>query len=122
WVRAGGGGKGFGSNAAFRLPDGSLRSPDLAWIADAEKLEFLPPDQQKGFAKLVPDFVAEIRSPSDPRPTLEAKMEMWVSHGVRLAWLIDPHQKQVLVYRLGSSTAETLESPKVLTGEDVLPG
>jgi Uma2 family endonuclease len=41
--------------------------------------------------------------------------------GVRLGWLIDPHEKRVDIYRLGRPT-EYLNQPEQLSGEDVLPG
>ncbi len=48
-------------------------------------------------------------------------MEEYRANGVRLGWLIDPQQKQVEIYRLGQEV-EVLQSPTILSGEDVLAG
>lgn len=48
-------------------------------------------------------------------------MREYIENGVRLAWLIDPLERHVYIYRAGGST-ETLENPATVSGEDVLPG
>ena len=49
----------------FELPDGSVRSPDVAWVR-RERLARLTADQKRRFLPLCPDFVIELCSPSDP--------------------------------------------------------
>ncbi|WP_165249526.1 Uma2 family endonuclease [Paludisphaera soli] len=120
WNRAKGLGKVFDSSAGFTLPDGSVRSPDASWIA-LDRWDRVPAEERRRFAPVVPDFVAELRSPSDPIPALRAKMAAYLAHGVRLGWLIDPEARAVEVYRPGRG-AETLAGPATLSGEDVLPG
>ncbi len=39
---------------------------------------------------------------------------------MRLGWLINPNNQQVEIYRAGKDV-EILDSPKTLSGEDVLP-
>ncbi|MFN0037618.1 MAG: Uma2 family endonuclease, partial [Saprospiraceae bacterium] len=76
------------------------------------------------FVKIVPDFVAEVRSRSDRLAKLQKKMaDSWMANGVRLGWLIDPYSEQVHIYRQGQEV-EILKgfSGKKLSGEDVLPG
>jgi Uma2 family endonuclease len=48
-------------------------------------------------------------------------MEEYRSNAVRLGWLIDPQKQQVEIYRPGQEV-ELLQSPTMLSGEDVLPG
>jgi Uma2 family endonuclease len=108
----------FDSSGGFTLPNGAVRSPDVTWI-EKSKLEGISPDI--AFPEVVPDFVIELRSKSDSLKTLREKMEEYRSNGVRLGWLINPQQQQVEIYRLGQDV-EILESPTVLSGEDVLPG
>ena len=48
-------------------------------------------------------------------------MELWLAHGVRLGWLIDPFGGVAYIYRAGQSL-EQLSHPASLSGEDVLPG
>jgi Uma2 family endonuclease len=108
----------FDSSGGFTLPNGAVRSPDVTWI-EQSKLEDISPDI--AFPEVVPDFVIELRSKSDSLKTLREKMAEYRSNGVRLGWLINPQQKQVEIYRLGQDV-EVLQSPTMLSGEDVLPG
>lgn len=120
WSKATRLGKPFDSSAGFTLPDGSIRAPDASWIR-RERWEAVDRRDRRVFTSIVPDFVAEIRSPSDPIKDLRAKMAAYAEHGVRLGWLIDPETATVEIYRPGREP-ETLASPKSLSGEDVLPG
>jgi Uma2 family endonuclease len=108
----------FDSSGGFTLPNGAVRSPDVTWI-EQSKLDGISADI--AFPEVVPDFVIELRSKSDSLRTLREKMEEYRSNGVRLGWLINPQQQQVEIYRLGQDV-EILESPTILSGEDVLPG
>jgi Uma2 family endonuclease len=113
-------GKTFSSSTIFVLPNGASRSPDAAWV-ELSRWEALTPEQRKKFPPLAPDFVIELRSATDRLPPLREKMEEYRSNGVRLGWLINPQQQQVEIYRLGQDV-EILQSPTILSGEDVLPG
>ena len=57
-------GKVFSSSTIFRLPNGGDRSPDAAWV-ELSRWEALPPEQRRKFSPIAPDFVIELRSPSD---------------------------------------------------------
>ncbi len=81
----------------------------------------LPKKQRLKFAPITPDFVAELRSPSDRLTDLRAKMKEYRSCGVRLGWLIDPFDRRVEVYRPGQPTA-VLENPVTVSGDPELPG
>jgi Uma2 family endonuclease len=120
WAKATGTGKFFDSSAGFTLPNGAIRAPDASWVAQ-ERWDALTPEQRKGFAHLCPDFVAELRSESDSKIKLRAKMREYIGQGARLGWLIDPAEGTVEVYRPGRA-AEVLDRPATLSGEDVLPG
>ena len=110
----------FDSSTGFKLPNGADRSPDAAWVR-LEGWEALTPEQRRKFPPLAPDFVVELRSASDEFRPLQDKMKEYRDNGVRLGWLIDPQNQQVEIYRLGQE-AEMLQSPAILSGEDVLPG
>lgn len=120
WTKLTGSGYSFDSNFSFVLPSGSIRSPDATWIA-RDRWEALNPEQRRGAVPLTPDFVAELRSPSDRLRPLKAKMEEYLDAGVRLGWLIDPESKTVWVYEPGKSPLQ-LDNPKNVSGEPVLPG
>jgi Uma2 family endonuclease len=48
-------------------------------------------------------------------------MQEYCDNGVQLGWLINPQDRQVEIYRIGSPV-EVLQSPTQLSGEAVLPG
>jgi len=120
WSKQDGTGVGFESSAGFTLPNGAVRSPDASWMSK-ERWEAVPEDDKLRFSHVAPDFVAELRSPSDSLAILQNKMEEYIENGVRLGWLIDPFQRQVHIYRPGQ-TVEVLEYPASVSGESVLPG
>ncbi len=113
-------GKVFSSSTIFKLPDGSQRSPDAAWVENS-RWESLTVEQRKKFPPLAPDFVIELRSETDRRSDLQTKMEEYQANGVRLGWAIDPQERQVAIYRI-NKPVEILQSPSSISGEDVLPG
>lgn len=120
WTDRDGTGIGFDSSTGFTLPNGAKRSPDAAWIK-LDRWNQLTEEEQERFAPISPDFVVELRSPSDNLADLQDKMKEYIENGVRLGWLIDRPQQRVFVYRVDGSV-ELLESPETLNGELVLPG
>jgi Uma2 family endonuclease len=120
WVEADGTGVGFDSSTGFTLPNGAKRSPDLAWVKRS-RWEVLTPEQRKGFAPLCPDFVMELRSPSDALKYVQAKMQEYLDNGAQLGWLIDPVDKKVYIYR-PQTPVECLDNPQTIAGDPVLPG
>jgi Uma2 family endonuclease len=109
----------FDSSSCFRLPKGGDRSPDLSWLKK-ERWDSLTPEQQRKFPPLCPDFVLELLSPSDNLSFTQAKMQEYQANGVQLAWLLNPQDQQVEIYRLGCPV-EILFRPSELSGENVLP-
>jgi Uma2 family endonuclease len=120
WVKQDGTGVGFDSSTLFSLPNGAKRSPDLAWVRK-ERWEALTDEEQEKFSPLCPDFVVELRSPSDSLKRLRQKMEEYVSNGAQLGWLIDPVRKKVYIYR-PQSAVEILDDPESLSGDPLLRG
>ncbi|BAZ20071.1 hypothetical protein NIES4073_09450 [Kalymmatonema gypsitolerans NIES-4073] len=110
----------FDSSTGFHLPNGANRSPDASWVK-LERWEALTPKEREGFAPICPDFVVELRSPSDSIETLRAKMREYMENGASLGWLIDRKSRKVEIYRQGRDV-EVLDNPTTLSGEDVLPG
>ena len=120
WARRNGTGVAFDSSGGFVLPNGAIRSPDASWVP-RERLQTLSTEQKSKFPPLCPDFVVELRSPSDPLSTVEAKLREYVENGTRLGWLIDPETKRAHVYR-PNEPPQVLENPDRLSGDPVLPG
>jgi Uma2 family endonuclease len=120
WADQEGRGLVVNSNTIFRLPDCSLRMPDAALIS-AEKWNSLTPAEREQLPRYCPDFVVEVRSPSDRAAVVEKKMGKWIANGARLAWLIDPIRKLAIVYRPGLAS-ETVVRPEFLEGEGPVAG
>jgi Uma2 family endonuclease len=120
WAKKDGNGIAFDSSAGFTLPSGAERSPDASWIRK-ERLASLTPEQRQGFWPICPDFVAEIRSPSDRLATLQVKMQEYLDNGAQLGWLLDPEPRHVYIYRPGHPV-EQLDNPATVPGDPVLPG
>jgi Uma2 family endonuclease len=121
WTKKNRKGIAFNSNTGFLLPNGAMRSPDGCWISD-ERWQTVPDDQKDKFLPVVPDFIVEIRSPSDNLSQLQEKMEEWRENGARLAWLIDPEEKQVFIYRENGSMEHKAGLDGKLSGEGIMPG
>jgi len=114
-------GKAFGPSAGFTLPNGAVRSPDVAWV-NRGKWDALSRDEQERFAPMCPDFVIEVRSKTDSIIYLQNKMQEYLANGCRLAWLIDRYGKKVYVYKPGCAIIEHSSLDIQLSGEPLFPG
>ena len=108
--------KAFDSSTGFRLPDGSVLSPDAS-LVQINRWQALTPEQRRGFAPLCPDLVVELASPSDEGPralaALRSKMAAYQANGARLGWLLIPHKQVVEVWPISGD-------PKSFNGIEVL--
>lgn len=120
WVESQDLGEVFSSSTGFRLANTAVRSPDAAFVAKGRLPEGWDKEEDK-FINLAPDFVIEIRSKNDSLTKLKAKMEEYISNGVKLGWLIDSKNQQALVYRRDGSITQ-YPATAILSGEDVVPG
>jgi Uma2 family endonuclease len=114
WAETDGRGIVTGPDGGYTLPDGSMRAPDAAWVENS-RWQALTEAEQSSFAPLCPDFILELRSPSDKLAEVHAKMHQWIANGAHVAWLVDPIEKAVTVYRPG-------EQPEVLTQPSSVQG
>ena len=109
------------SSVGYLLPDGAVLSPDASWVSP-ERLATVTPAQLQKFPPLCPDFVIEVKSPSDRLATLQAKMEQWLSNGVRLGFLLDTETETAFVYRPDQPVQTVQGFENKVSGEPVLPG
>ena len=100
-----------------RNPD-TVREPDIAYFS-ADK--WPPGVEIPGYIEFVPDLVVEIASPSDRRPQIRSKAQMWLSYGVPLVWVVYPNTRTVEVHPIDSPVV-TLYEDDTLDGGPVLPG
>jgi len=112
-------GKVFDSSGGFKLPNGSDRSPDASFVT-MKRWNSLSEEEKARFLPLCPDFVVELRSPSDNLAKTQAKMKEYEENGAKLGWLIDPSRKIVEIYR-PCQEVEILESALTVSGENILP-
>jgi Uma2 family endonuclease len=125
WADQRGGWKVFDSSTGFRLPDGSVLSPDASLLR-LDRWQALTPEQRRGFAPLCPDLVVELASPSDDGPrgltALRKKMELYRANGARLGWLLIPEQQAVEIWSSGDAAPQRLAPAQWLDAEDLFPG
>lgn len=119
-----GGWKVFDSSSGFRLPDGSVVSPDASLVV-LDRWQALSTAERRSFAPLCPDLVVELASPSDEGPrgvsALRQKMASYQANGARLGWLLLPHQQAVEVWH-ASNASQRLEQIDVLEATPDFPG
>ena len=124
WADQQGGWKVCGCSSGFRLPDGSVLSPDASVIR-LDRWQALPTEERRGFAPICPDLVVELASPSDESPrgltALRQKMAAYQANGARLGWLLIPHDQSVEVWP-ASGAPQRLDAADVLHAGPEFPG
>jgi Uma2 family endonuclease len=107
------------SSTAFTLQTGSKRSPDLSFISKErlQGLKRLP----KGYFQGAPDLAVEVISHCDTYGEIHDNLTEYFENGCRLAWVIHPDGKYVLVYHQPKPD-QLLKLSDRLEGEDLLPG
>lgn len=118
WAEKDGSGQFFDSSTEFILPNGAGRAPDLSWVEN-KKWDALTEKQQEQFPPLCPNFVVELRLPTDRVEALSTKMEEYMANGAELGWLIDPFERKVHIFR-PDSEREVLQNPLQVSGEPLL--
>jgi Uma2 family endonuclease len=119
------------SEATYVLPDkydsnwvtGS-RTPDLLFYAQERWDAYIAADadwREKPYL-LVPDFVAEIVSPTDTFSKLDEKIDAYLLDGVRLIWIIDPQRKKAFIHAPDLEQPQTLTGDALLDAREVIPG
>ncbi|MFN9175298.1 MAG: Uma2 family endonuclease [Synechocystis sp.] len=110
----------FDSSTAFTMASGNRRSPDIAFFAK-ERLRGISP-LPSGYLDGAPDLAVEVLSQGNTVAEIDNKLAEYFANGCRLAWIIHPIQRYVLVYRNAQQPDDLLKDADRLTGEDVIPG
>ena len=79
------------------------------------------PTPAKGFLTVAPELVVEIVSTSDRWQEMRQKIEEYFAIGVQRVWIVEPDNRDVLVYS-ASTEMRKLGEGDLLTGEGVLEG
>lgn len=108
-----------GSSLGCWMANEDLLCPDVSFISRSRLASTrLAP---RKFFRGAPDLVVEIMSPFDTIGKVRKKMEDYFTSGARLAWVLNPGEKTVVVYR-SPSADRLLRATDTLDSEDVLPG
>jgi Uma2 family endonuclease len=100
-----------------RDPD-TVRGADVAFVV-SQRLALIT-DEEKHIP-FAPDLAVEVRSPSDRDDEVEEKVQMWLTAGSLLVWIVDPKSRTVVVYRRGADPV-TLHHDDEIDGGDLIPG
>ena len=116
----------FDSSGGFRLPDGSVLSPDASLVQE-DRWQALGVQERRSFPPLCPDLVVELASPSDEGPRgvshLRRKMGLYQANGAQLGWLLLPEERAVEIWRGGEEgMGERLENATRLQGGEDFAG
>lgn len=120
WNRIARGGHVLGPSGAARMANRLIMIPDVSWVSN-ERMDRQDLDYDGVLLGICPEFVIEIRSPSDDLEDQQTKMERWMRYGAMLGWLVDPQEESVWIYRPGQEP-EQVQRPDQLSGEDVCVG
>jgi Uma2 family endonuclease len=114
-------GETFDSSSGFTLETGAMLSPDASWIAQS-RWDALSPEDRRGFARICPDFVVELLSPTDRLTDTMRKMEHWLEAGAQLGWLIVPATEAVYVFEPNQPVQPVVGFDQELEAGTLLPG
>jgi Uma2 family endonuclease len=99
------------TEVGFKLaanPD-TVRAPDLAFV----RRDRIPSPDPRGFFDGPPDLAVEVLSPEDQPSEIRAKVDEYLTRGVRLVLVVDPDDRTVTSHR-------RLTPPVVARGDDDL--
>ena len=107
------------------LKDGFVIKPDLSLVSWERQRTQVKPIGPNNRPSLVgsPEFVVEVRSPSNTRTKDEAKRKRYFDNGAEIIWDVDEKKQIIYVYR-----ADSQEKPQTYTKdheidcETLLPG
>jgi Uma2 family endonuclease len=109
-----------GPDAGFVIfPDeNTLVAPDVSFVS----MNHVPPAvDQEHFARLAPDLVVEVMSPTDWMTDALRKISLYLEAGVSLVWLVEPGPRTISVFQ-PNQPAVRLAGDQVVTPEALLPG
>lgn len=108
---------GDGGFILARNPD-ILLGPDVAFVQAAR---LVPREERTGWLELAPDLAVEIVSPNDSWRDVERKVEIYLDHGVRQVWVLNPRERTISVFTPGPALRRYRDD-EVLDGGAALPG
>jgi Uma2 family endonuclease len=95
----------------------SVLGPDIAYFATSDKFEDIHPK----WGEIPPVLVVEVASPNDRPGRTNAKIQDYLTNGVKVVWQVDYEERNVTVHRPNRSM-EVVKEDGELAGGDDLPG
>lgn len=99
-----------------RDPD-TVRAPDISFM----RVELSRDHEENEWYTHSPDLAVEVLSPSEGPEPVREKIELWLRHGARSVWVIDPVARTLTIYP-ADGTQEVVHEDQPLRDESVLPG
>jgi Uma2 family endonuclease len=99
-----------------RDPD-TVRAPDVSFV----RAELAKKHNEDEWYPHSPDLAVEVISPSDTPQQVTDKIELWLRHGARSVWVIDPVARTLTIHR-ADGTEELIREDEPLRDQAVLPG
>lgn len=121
WNMKGQSGQVFGSSAGFTLNDSAVLSADVSWVSK-DRLAQIPKAEWNKFARVCPEFVVEVLSPSDSVKVTEKKMHQWIANGAEVGWMINPVKETIKIFRPGQDATTVKGFDQQLIAGDPMPG
>ena len=109
----------LGSSLGCWMENRDFLSPDVSFIAKERIRGEKNPGEK--FFDGAPDLVVEVLSPGDRNKLRYDKLVDYFANGSRLVWVVNPKQRDVLIYH-SPENHEILREGDVISGESVLPG
>lgn len=104
------------------------RKPDVSYYSAPRMDAYIQanPDWKSKPFILVPDLVIEVVSPTDNLSEVDDKVNLYLTDGVQIVWVVDPQKQRVSINTLIASQPFTkqqtnLTTNETLTGGDLLP-
>jgi Uma2 family endonuclease len=113
-------GKVYAAETGFiveRNPD-TVRGADVAFVSNERLALITNPNKHIPFG---PDLAVEVLSPNDRDDEVEEKVQVWLTAGSLLVWIVEPANRTVVVHRQGAEPVTLREDDEIDAG-DVIPG
>ena len=107
----------YATSAGFQVSPNVVLSSDGAFVSHERLQGKVSPD---AFGAFAPDLAVEIVSPGDSATEVDEKVQLYLSNGTQLLWVINPRLRFAMVYRANGSV-QRLQASDALDGENVLP-
>ncbi len=98
------------------------RRPDVAFVSYQRWAQNRPVPRLGNAWDVVPNFAAEVVSPTDSAEELDDKIAEYFRAGVQLVWVVYPNQSKIHVYESPTQPITVLWRNDVLEGGTVAPG